>query len=338
MYLVKSKVVARTKINFGADVDWVVGQIRGVEDEYILRHQNDPNSFTVLSSPTDITSNATGTMGGATSVTETGDVVHKTTFTLTDYPVTLTDDAGVGQFAALKLYDFPAGNIITLGAAINASLTLNEAWWVDTSAGSVGLGTTASADASTIAATRQNIIAVTAVAAMTAQVGAINAQSTVVGVSGVAGGTDADVVLNINIADDVAHMPDVVTNGAFTTNTTGWTLGAGWAAGSAKVDATTSSTALSQAVTLVPGVAYSITYTTTRSAGSVRPTLGGTLGTSRSTANTFTETIIPVTASGLSFTGTGFTGSIDTVSCTPLTGSGKLNGAVTVVWTNGGDY
>ena len=279
---------------------------------------------------------ATGVSSIAT-VTETGDVVHKTTFTFTDAPVTLTDDPGVGQWAALKLYDFPAGNIITIGAVINASLALNEAWWVDTSTGAVGLGTTASADASTIATTRQNIVAVTAVAAMVAQAGPINAQSTVVGVSGVAGGTNADITLNINIADSAAHMPDVVTNGAFTVDTTGWTLGAGWAAGTAVVDATTASTDLSQAVTLVPGVAYSLTYTTTRSAGSVRPTLGGTLGTSRSTAATFTETIIPTTASGLSFTGTGFTGSIDTVTCTPLTGSGNLNGAVTVVWTNGGD-
>lgn len=140
------------------------------------------------------------------------------------------------------------------------------------------------------------------------------------------------------LTDDAAHMPDVVTNGAFTTDATGWTLGDGWAAGTEVVDATLADTALSQDVTLVPGVPYSLTFTTTRSAGSVRPTLGGVQGTARSTAATFTETIIPTEASGLSFTGTGFSGSIDTVTCTPLEGSGVLNGAVTLVWTNAGDF
>ena len=158
-------------------------------------------------------------------------VVHKSVFTLAAQPITLTDDAGNGQWAAVSLLDFPAGNIVTLGAVINASITLNETWWVDNAAGTVGLGTTANADGTTIATTRQNIIAVTNIAALTAQTGVINAQSTGVGTTGVAGGTDAKCVLNIKITDSAAHMPDVVTNGAFTGAATGWTLGAGWAYG-----------------------------------------------------------------------------------------------------------
>lgn len=265
-------------------------------------------------------------------------VVYRNVFTLTAQPITLTDDPGIGQYGSIGLLNFPAGNIVTLGAVVNANIMLNEAWWVDTIAGDVGLGTTAVTDGNALATTEQNIIATTAVAALVAQAGPINTQSAGVGTSGAAGGTDAVLRLNVRIDDDPAHMPDVVTNGAFTGAATGWTLGAGWAYGTDNVAATTAATALSQAVTLVAGVAYSLTYTTTCSAGSVQPTLGGTLGTARSTANTFTETITPVTTTGLSFTGTGFTGTIDTVSVTPLTGTGSITGTVTVVWTNTGDF
>lgn len=265
-------------------------------------------------------------------------VVYRNVFTLDAQAITLTDDLGVGQHGSISLLNFPAGNIVTLGAVINADITLNEAWWVDTIAGDVGLGTTAVTDGNALATTEQNIITTTAIAALVAQAGPIDAQSTGVGTSGAAGGTDAVLTLNVRIDDDAAHMPNVVTNGTFTGAATGWTLGAGWAYGTDNVAATTAATALSQAVTLVAGVAYSLTYTTTRDAGSVRPTLGGTLGTARSTAATFTETIIPVTTTGLSFTGTGFTGTIDTVSVTPLTGTGSITGTVTVVWTNTGDF
>lgn len=270
------------------------------------------------------------------------EVVHKSVFTLTAQPLTFTDDAGVGQWAALKLLDFPAGNIITLGASADTTLTLNEAWWVDNITGSFGVGTTANADASTIATTRQNILQVTNISALTAQVGPMTGQSTGGVTTGVAAGTDADCVLNIKIADNAAHCPDSVTNGAFTGASTSWTLDTGWAYGTNKIDATTASTSLSQlaadlAVALVPGVSYSLVFTTTRTAGSVQASVGGTLGTSRSTAATFTETIVAGSTGILSFIGTGFSGSIDTVTCTPLTGSGNVTGTVTVVWLNAGD-
>lgn len=285
-----------------------------------------------------------GAKNGATvSVVEQGGGgIHKSIFTLTATPVTLTDDAGNGAFAALKLYDFPAGNIVTLGASINADLTLSEAWWVDNKDGDVGLGTVATAVGTALTGATQNIIATTATTSA-AQVASLDTQSTGVGTSGAAGGTDADVVLNIRVDDDALHFPDSVTNGAFTGNATGWTLGAGWAYGTNKVDATLADTALSQlavdlAVSLVPGVSYSLVFTTTRSAGSVRASVGGTLGTARSTAATFTETIVAGSDGILSFTGTGFSGTIDTVSCTPLTGSGVVTGTVTVAWINAGDF
>lgn len=285
-----------------------------------------------------------GTKAGATvAVVEQGSGgIHKSVFTLTATPVTLTDDPGNGAYAALKLYDFPAGNIIAIGASINANLTLIQAWWVDNKDGDVGLGTVATAVGTALTGTTQNIIATTATTSA-AQVASLNTQSTGVATSGVAGGTDADVVLNIRVDDDALHFPDIVTNGAFTGNATGWTLGAGWAYGANKVDATLADTALAQlavdlAVALVPGVSYSLAFTTTRSTGSVRASVGGTLGTARSTAATFTETIVAGATGVLAFTGTGFSGAIDTVVLTPLTGSGTVTGTVTVAWINGGDF
>jgi hypothetical protein len=300
------------------------------------------NATTVATSGSPTTSSGVGAKAGATvTVAEQGsETVHKSVFTLTATPITMTDDPGNGSYAALKIYDFPAGNIITLGAAINADATLTEAWWVDDKGGDVGLGTVATAVGTALTATTQNIIATTATTSA-AQVSTLDSQSAGVGISGVAGGTDADLVLNFRVDDDALHFPDVVTNGAFTGNATGWTLGAGWAYGTNSVDATLADTAMTQtpaSPTLVTGVSYSLVFDATATAGSVVASVGGTAGTPRSTSATFTETIVAGADGVLAFTGTGFSGTIDNVVCTPLTGSGTVTGTVTVVWTNAGDF
>jgi hypothetical protein len=114
----------------------------------------------------------------------------------------------------------------------------------------------------------------------------------------------------------LATNADSITNGTFAVGT-GWTLGAGWSIGAGHATAAGAlNTAISQTPTvMIPGVPYVVTYTITRSAGSIQPSLGGTLGTSRNAAGTYSETIIAGSGSGLiSFTGTGFTGTLDTVS------------------------
>lgn len=108
---------------------------------------------------------------------------------------------------------------------------------------------------------------------------------------------------------------EYVTNGSFATDT-GWTKGSGWTIGSGVATASTASTAISQnaAFTINEKNVYTVTYTITRSAGSVAPSLGGTSGTSRSSSGTFTETIIAGSTQEIAFTGTGFTGTLDNVS------------------------
>lgn len=155
----------------------------------------------------DIAPSGAGTKNGATvTVEELGDaVLHKTILTLTATPIVLTDDPGVGQWGTVKLYDFPAGDILVLGAVIDADLTLTEAAWLDNAQGDVGLGLTPVTNGGAIVSTNQCMINSTPIAAMTAQVGPINSQATATWHASVAGTADADCVLNIRIDDDVAH-------------------------------------------------------------------------------------------------------------------------------------
>ncbi len=227
-----------------------------------------------------------------------------------------------------------------LGAVVDADITLSETWWVDTTEGDVGMGTIAPTGGDALAATEQNIIATTQVAALVAQAGPIDAQSAGVATLGGAGGTDSDAYLNVRIDDNAAHMPSVVTNGTFASDT-GWTKGVGWtiAAGVADSDGTQEAVSdLSQTPTLVDGVSYILSFVMTRSAGTITPIVGGTTGTVRSTADTFTETIVAGATDTLVFRASAdFVGTIDTVTLTPVTGSGTITGTVTLVWSNAGD-
>jgi hypothetical protein len=119
-------------------------------------------------------------------------------------------------------------------------------------------------------------------------------------------------------------LQESVTNGDFATDT-GWTKGTGWTIGSGVATAAGAiSVAISQtsAVTIVEGQAYSVTMTTTRSAGGLIPSVGGTDGTERTTAGTFTEVIIAGSTETLAFTGNSFTGTLDNVSITVATTAG----------------
>ena len=107
------------------------------------------------------------------------------------------------------------------------------------------------------------------------------------------------------------------TNGTFSVGT-GWTLGTGWTIGSGVATATGAiSTAISQTtpIALVAGNVYSVTFTTTHSAGSVAVSLGGgTAGASISGSSTQTQLITAGATQILAFTGTGFSGTLANVS------------------------
>lgn len=129
--------------------------------------------------------------------------------------------------------------------------------------------------------------------------------------------TDVDFYARVFNAADSA---DRAVNGTFTTDTD-WTKGAGWTIAAGVATATGAiSTALSQTATTIPlieGQAYYVTYTATRSAGSVTINIGGTAGTARSTAATFAEIIIAGSTQEISFSTSGFTGTVDALTIIP---------------------
>lgn len=107
-----------------------------------------------------------------------------------------------------------------------------------------------------------------------------------------------------------------VDNGDFASDTI-WTKGSGWSIGAGVATATGAiSTAISQTSpkTVTSGRAYRVTYTITRSAGGLIPSIGGANGTERTASGTYTEIVIAGSTQTIAFTGNGFTGTLDTVT------------------------
>jgi hypothetical protein len=102
---------------------------------------------------------------------------------------------------------------------------------------------------------------------------------------------------------------------------TPWILGTGWTTTNVATATGAISTNLSQtanpAYPLVQGQAYLVTFTATRSAGSVQPSIGGTAGTARSSAATFAEVIIAGSTQAIAFIASGFSGTVDDVTIIP---------------------
>lgn len=127
-------------------------------------------------------------------------------------------------------------------------------------------------------------------------------------------GTDSKGLL-VSVANG---LQEIAQNGSFTTDTL-WTKGAGWTIGAGVATATGAiSTALSQVpvLTIVAGQAYAVTYTITRSAGGLIPSIGGQAGVERTASGTYREIIIAAATTPIAFTGNAFTGTLDNVSIT----------------------
>lgn len=154
-----------------------------------------------------------GTKNGATvSVVEYGanDVVHKTILTCTATPITISDDANVAQYGGVKVYTFPAGLIMTLGAVIDGAFT-GYASLIDTFDGDVALGTVTATTGATLVSTEANILQSVALTQAVGEVATCDAVSvaavlTESGARHLDGTTTAvPMFLNFVIDDDVAH-------------------------------------------------------------------------------------------------------------------------------------
>ncbi len=137
--------------------------------------------------------------------------IVKDTIVIKNKTVTLTEDAG-GQpaWATLQVGDFPEGNILFLGAASYFQFSgsgsdgdLSDVWQ-----GNYGVGTTPSTDDTTpLATTMEDIIAVVAIAAATAEVSPKTRSVSTDGEAGVLyDNTDGSLELNLNILVNAAHI------------------------------------------------------------------------------------------------------------------------------------
>ena len=154
--------------------------------------------------------------GSTVSVYEEGDgIIHKTVLTCTATPISVADEAGAGQYGGTKVYDFPKGSILTLGATIDGAVTVSSGTIVATFDGDIGLGEAAPTDhAGGVSGT---ILQATATTTAVASVETGDAQSiasdltesparTLDGTS-----TAKDLYLNLLIDDDASHTAAVLT-------------------------------------------------------------------------------------------------------------------------------
>lgn len=162
-----------------------------------------------------VTTQGVGAKNGSTvSVVEYGfGTYHRTVLTLTATPITITDDPGVAQYGGTaKLYTFPAGLIMTLGAVLTGNLTLGTTGTIiNTYTGVNALGTATATTGATLVGTEADILQSTANAAAVSKVAAIDSVSiaTALTESGArhfdGTATAKELYLNFAIADDATH-------------------------------------------------------------------------------------------------------------------------------------
>ena len=117
---------------------------------------------------------------------------------------------------------------------------------------------------------------------------------------------------------------ELVTNGDFDGNATGWTLGAGVTYGSNNIVFTSSSSNTSSTIpSVVIGTTYLVIFSISNyTAGTIRSNISGTVNGSEHSGNGTKTDYITANATGgtIYITSTGFTGSIDNVSVKEVTG------------------
>ena len=144
--------------------------------------------------------------GTGNTVVEQGiGIIHQSVITLTAHTIALTDAAGVVAHLGSKIYDFPAGAILILGATLNivttkSSAGVNADWDSD-----VALGTVVASNNSTLSSTEQNIIPTTATPQASSSTSTFVGQSTA-SENAVLDGTSTAVDCYLNVlVDDADH-------------------------------------------------------------------------------------------------------------------------------------
>lgn len=144
---------------------------------------------------------------------------RRTIITLAGTTVTLTDDAGNGQYGGVKLYDFPLGLIHVKSCIVSGILTAGvTGTFIDNYDGFVGIGTITATTGATLTSTEQDIMQTTAISAGASdKLGVVSAFSTaaVLTESGArhlnGTATAIDAFLNFLVTDDATHTSGTAT-------------------------------------------------------------------------------------------------------------------------------
>lgn len=111
-----------------------------------------------------------------------------------------------------------------------------------------------------------------------------------------------------------AAAAEAITEPGFDSSS-GWTAGAGWSIANGIATATASSANLTSSFSPTASAQYRVEFTIlSRSAGSVAPRIGLTVGTSQSAPGTYVQFLTAATTSAFALVPSGFTGTIDNVS------------------------
>lgn len=136
--------------------------------------------------------------------------VHKTTLSLTNVAFTATDPGSAAYAFGTKIYTFPQGAILVLGATINCTATAGTGGITDTFNPNIGLGSTVGTGTD-ITTTEIDTLTKTAAGAATAGVATIKMQSAAAVITVRDGTTTAkEVWFNFLIADADSTASDTV--------------------------------------------------------------------------------------------------------------------------------
>lgn len=153
--------------------------------------------------------------GVATSIAarvDEGNGTIRTVLTLDKAVITMTDATTAGCHGSAKVYDFPACNLLFLGATCDLTVTAGAGGIVDTASVVMAIGTTAVAtDNATLATTEADLIPSTA-ATLTAGAGTAKGKTVTAGVAVFDGTSTAkDAYLNFAVPDAGSTASDTLT-------------------------------------------------------------------------------------------------------------------------------
>lgn len=109
----------------------------------------------------DVPLGAIPSVTGLTVAEEGVGIVRRTVLNFSSVAFALTDVASTVAYSGKKVYDFPAGNILVLGATADLSITKTSAGVNDNWDGDASVGTVTASNNATLSSTEQDIIPTT---------------------------------------------------------------------------------------------------------------------------------------------------------------------------------